>query len=384
MRRTTGEWQVLGRGRDAYRAFVPLALPPRPALRLDAALRERLAEAETAIARLDALTALLPDISLFVYAYVRKEALTSSQIEGTQSSYSSLLRYESDLAPGVPLEDVREVSDYVAALELGLERLRAGASWTPRLVCELHRVLLHRGRSSGKSPGQFRKSLVWIGGPTPAKARFVPPPASVVSRCVRELNHFLGSRDRTSTLIRAALAHVQFETIHPFRDGNGRLGRMLIPLLLSSEGVLSAPLLYLSLFFKERRREYYDRLQAVRLEGDWEGWLRFFLEGVSDTAGEATLTARRTLALFERDRRRIGESGTATMLRVFEVLQRHPLRGVRDVQRELALTFPTAALALARLEKLGVVSELTGQKRNRLYAYREYVELLNEGTEPLP
>jgi Fic family protein len=365
------------------RAFVPHPLPPHPALRFDDALREQLAEAETALARLDVLTALLPDVSLFVYAYIRKEALTSSQIEGTQSSYSNLLLYESDLAPGVPLEDVREVSDYVAALELGLERLRSGNAWSPRLLGELHRLLLHRGRSSGKSPGQLRKNLVWIGGPTPAKARFVPPPAREVGRCVRELAQFLEAKSETSTLVRAALAHVQFETIHPYRDGNGRLGRMLITLLLTAEGVLSAPLLYLSLFFKDRRREYYDRLQAVRLEGDWEGWLRFFLEGVIETAGEATLTTRRTLALFDRDRRRIAEHGTATMLRTFEVLQRHPLRGVRDVQRELELTFPTAAATLTGLEKLGIVKELTGQKRNRLYAYREYVELLNEGTEPL-
>jgi Fic family protein len=382
LRRTTGKWVNVGRGGGAYRAFVPAPLPPHPELRLDRALSERLAEAETALARLDVLTALLPDVSLFVYAYIRKEALTSSQIEGTQSSYSNLLLYESDLAPGVPLEDVREVSDYVASLEVGLDRLRSKPVWSPALVCELHRVLMRRGRSAAKSPGHLRRSLVWIGGPSPQKARFVPPPADEVPHCVRELTAWLGSREG-SPLIRAALAHVQFETIHPFRDGNGRLGRMLITLLLCTDGLLSAPLLYLSLFFKDRRREYYDLLQAVRLEGDWEGWLRFFLEGVIETAGEATLMTRRTLALFDRDRRRIAEGGTTNMLRVFEALQRHPLRAVRDIERELTLTFPTAAAALAGLEQMGIVHELTGQKRNRLYAYRAYVELLNEGTEPL-
>ncbi len=385
MRRKTGKWVHVGKGALRYPAFVPFALPPRPPLALDAADRRLLEDAQSALARLDGLTALLPDVSLFIYAYVRKEALTSSQIEGTQSSFTNLLLYESDLAPGVPLEDVREVSDYVAALELGLKQLSAGKCWSTRLLCELHRVLLRGGRGKRKSPGKLRTIPVWIGGARAATARFVPPPAARVPGCVRALSGFLEASDSTPTLLRAALAHVQFETIHPFRDGNGRLGRLLVPLMLCAEGALDAPLLYLSQFFKGRRREYYDHLQAVRTEGDWEGWVRFFLEGVHQTAGEATAMAKRALTLFDADRRRIGAvaSGSPVMLRIFEVMQHLPIRAVRDLERALDITYPTAALALGRLEQLGVVEELTGFKRNRLYAYAAWVRLLNEGTEPL-
>jgi Fic family protein len=265
MKRRTGETLRIGSGDDAYEAFVPAPLPPNPALSLSAADHDLIERANRALGKLDGMTSLLPDTSLFIYAYVRKEALVSSQIEGTQSSLSDLLLYESDQAPGVPIEDVREVSDYVAALDHGLKRLRGGFPLSLRLLREIHGVLLRSGRGNDKTPGEFRRSQVWIGGTRPGNARFVPPPTEKVVECMGALEKFLhGDPVETPTLLKAALAHVQFETIHPFLDGNGRLGRLLITFLLCAEGALSEPILYLSLHFKSRRQEYYDHLQRVR------------------------------------------------------------------------------------------------------------------------
>src|SRR5689334_10609549 len=289
MKRSTGQVIRVGNGDDAYQAFVPTPLPPDPPLKLTADDHDRIERANRALGKLDGMTSLLPDTSLFIYAYVRKEALVSSQIEGTQSSFSDLLLYESDQAPGVPMEDVREVSDYVAALDHGLKRLRGGFPLSLRLLREIHGVLLRSGRGSNKTPGEFRRSQVWIGGSRPGNARFVPPPTDKLIECMSALEKFLhGAPVQTPTLLKAALAHVQFETIHPFLDGNGRVGRLLITFLLCAEGALSEPLLYLSLFFKTHRERYYELLQTVRQEGDWETWLNFFLEGVVATAEEAT------------------------------------------------------------------------------------------------
>jgi Fic family protein len=300
MKRTTGQWFRVGSGDDAYQAFVPAPLPPDPPLKLTAADHALIEKASRSLGKLDGMTSLLPDTSLFIYAYVRKEALMSSQIEGTQSSFSDLLLFESDQAPGVPLEDVREVSDYVAALDHGLERLRGGFPLSLRLLREIHGVLLRGGRGSDKTPGEFRRSQVWIGGSRPGNARFVPPPTNEIAACMGSLEKFLHGRPaQTPTLLKAALAHVQFETIHPFLDGNGRLGRLLITFLLCAEGALKEPILYLSLHFKARRQEYYDYLQRVRTRGDWEGWVRFFMEGVISTSDEAITTTRRILTLFE-------------------------------------------------------------------------------------
>jgi Fic family protein len=384
--RNMGTYVQVSTAGEPVKAFVPTALPPDPPLALTSSDHDLVERANRALGRLDGLTALLPNISLFLYAYVRKEAVVSSQIEGTQSSLADLLLYESDQVPGVPVEDAREVSDYVAALDHGLKRLRGGFPLSLRLLREIHGVLLRSGRGSDKSPGEFRRSQVWIGGSRPGNARFVPPPADRVIECMGALEKFLhGEPVQTPTLIKAGLAHVQFETIHPFLDGNGRGGRLLITFLLTAEGALSEPILYLSLYFKTHRQEYYDHLQRVRTHGDWEGWLRFFLQGVVETADEALATTRRILALFENDRRRLEGLGraAASAFRVLEYLERKPITGVQEMAKELKLTYPTVASALDRMKKLRIVKELTGYKRNRVFAYAPYVEILSEGTEPL-
>ena len=386
VKRTTGETVRIGSGDESYSAFVPAPLPPAPPLKLTASDQALLERANRALGKLDGMTSLLPNTALFIYAYVRKEALVSSQIEGTQSSFSDLLLYESDQAPGVPLDDVREVSDYVAALSHGIDRLRGGFPLSLRLLCEIHGVLLRSDRGSNKTPGELRRSQVWIGGSRPGNARFVPPPRDRVVECMGALEKFLhGDPVVTPTLVKAALAHVQFETIHPFLDGNGRLGRLLITFLLCAEDALSEPILYLSLHFKSHRQEYYDHLQRVRTHGDWEGWLRFFLDGVISTSEEAVASTRRILALFEKDRRQIEklDRAAATTFRVHEYMQRKPITGIREMEKALGLTYPTVASALDRMKKLRIVTELTGFKRNRVFAYAPYVALLSEGTEPI-
>ena len=386
MTRSTGQLVRLGSGERAFHAFVPSPLPPHPPINLTAADDVLLGRANRALEKLDAMTWLLPDTSLFIYAYVRKEALVSSQIEGTQSSFADLLLYESDQAPGVPIEDVRQVSDYVAALDHGLKRLRGGFPLSVRLLREIHGILLRGSRRSSKTPGELRRSQVWIGGSRPQAARFVPPPANRVVECMGALEKFLhGDPIETPALLKAGLAHVQFETIHPFLDGNGRLGRLLITLLLRAESALSEPILYLSLYFKSHRQEYYDHLQRVRTDGDWEGWLRFFLEGVISTSDEAVSTTRRILALFEKDRRQLEKLGraAASAFRVHQYLQKKPISGIREIEKGLRLTYPTVADALDRMKKARIVKELTGFKRNRVFAYAPYVELLSEGTEPI-
>lgn len=386
MMRTTGDFVTVETPPDAFRAFVPAPLPPDPMVALTAADQALVEHASRMLGQLDGMTSLLPNTALFIYAYVRKEALVSSQIEGTQSSFSDLLLFESDQVPGVPLSDVREVSDYVAALDHGLSSLRAGAPLSLRLLREMHGILLRTGRGNTMSPGEFRTRQVWIGGSRPAVARFVPPPADQVAKCMASLERFLhGDPVATPTLLKAALAHVQFETIHPFLDGNGRLGRLLITLLLCAEGALKEPILYLSLHFKHHRQEYYDHLQRVRTVGDWEAWIGFFMRGVINTAEEAIALTRRILALFDRDRRSLEAlgRGAASSLRVHEYLQKRPIAGIRKLEKDLGLTYPTIAGALERMVEVGIVKELTGFKRNRAFVYAPYVELLSEGTEPL-
>ncbi|MCK6529751.1 Fic family protein [Myxococcota bacterium] len=383
--RTTGHSVRATTAGEGFHAFVPAPLPPDPPLDLVAIDADLLERANRALGRLDAVTALLPDVKLFVYGYVRKEALLSSQIEGTQSSLADLLLAERDEAPGVPLEDVREVSDYVAALEHGLARLRGGFPLSLRLIREIHAVLLQRGRGHA-DPGEFRRSQVWLGGSRPGNARFVPPPADRVPDCMGALEKFLHDDPvKTPTLLKAALAHVQFETIHPFLDGNGRAGRLLITFLLCAEGALSEPILYLSLWFKTHRMDYYDWLQRVRTHGDWEGWVRFFLQGVIETAEEGLDTTRRILALFDQDRRRIETfgRGAASAFRVHEYIQRRPITSIGDAARALDLTFPTVSAALERMAGAGLVRELTGKGRNRLFAYQPYIDVLGEGAEPI-
>jgi Fic family protein len=385
-RGVTGTYDISTLGGERVRAFVPAPLPPDPPLKLDASLQQRLESALLALGRLDGVSALLPDLSLFLYAYVRKEAVLSSQIEGTQSSLSDLLLFELDEAAGVPLDDVVEVSNYVAALDHGLNRLRSGFPLSNRLIREIHAVLLSRGRGSGKDPGEFRRSQNWIGGTRPGNAKFVPPPPQKVADCMSELEKFLHD-DQTPVpmLARAALAHVQFETIHPFLDGNGRVGRLLITFQLCQSGILREPLLYLSLYFKQHRARYYDLLDRVRRDGDWETWLTFFLEGVSQTAEGAVATARRLAALFATDRERIAAGGrrAGSALRVHEAFKARPVTSMQDVRRRSGLSFPATAAGMELLRELGIARELTGKRRNRIFAYDGYLSILNEGTEAI-
>jgi Fic family protein len=371
-------------GGESIRAFLPVPLPPAPPLDLDGGLQRTLETATLALGRLDGVSTLLPDTSLFLYTYVRKEAVLSSQIEGTQSSLSDLLLFELEEAPGVP-GDVVEVSNYVAALEHGLARLREGFPLSNRLIREIHGVLLSPGRGSGKAPGEFRRSQNWIGGTRPGSAHFVPPPHTAVEDCMAALERFLHADDGLPALVRAGLAHVQFETIHPFLDGNGRVGRLLITFLLCHAGVLREPLLYLSLHFKQHRTIYYELLDRVRSDGDWESWLIFFLDGVRETAAGAVATARRLAAMFQDDRRRIEQAGrrAGSALRVHEALKAHPLLSLSAISERTGLSFPAASSAINLLLELAVARELTGRRRNRLFLYDQYLAVLNEGTEPL-
>lgn len=380
----TGDYRVTIVGGERVEAFVPTPLPPKPALKTDGPLLEALERGLLALGRLDSVSTLLPDTSLFLYSYVRKEAVLSSLIEGTQSSLADLLLFELDEAPGVPLDDVVEVSNYVAALDHGLERLRDGFPLSNRLIREIHGVLLSRGRGSGKDPGEFRRSQNWVGGTRPGNAIHVPPPHTEVPECMAALERFLHSEDDgLPVLLRAGLAHVQFETIHPFLDGNGRVGRLLITLMLNHAGVLREPLLYLSLYLKQHRAEYYRLLQEVRLNGDWEAWLLFFLEGVTETANGAVATARSLTALFQVDHDRIGIEGrrAGSMLRVHEILKARPITSLPEVKRATRLSFPTAARSMEGLVDLGIATELTGRQRDRVFAYDRYLSILNEGTE---
>ena len=378
----TGCYDVTTAGDETVRAFIPAPLPPDPPLVLNGHLQQLLERAVLSLGRLDSLTTLLPDTELFLYTYVRKEAVLSSQIEGTQSSLSDLLLFELEETPGVPVGDVVEVSNYVAAMEHGLSRLREGFPLSNRLLREIHGVLLARGRGSEKDPGEFRRTQNWIGGSRPGNAVFVPPPPHEVQDCMSGLERFLHADEGAPVIIRAALAHVQFETIHPFLDGNGRVGRLLITFLLCHAEMLRAPLLYLSLYLKENREEYYHLLDRVRQEGDWETWLEFFLEGVRQTAEGAVSTARRLVTLFQEDRDRIQMRGRAagSALRVQDVLKQRPLTSLQEIRRRAGLSFPAASDAISLLFELGIARELTGKKRNRIFGYTHYLAILGEGT----
>jgi Fic family protein len=370
---------------ETVRAFVPPPLPPDPPVDLTG-LYPQLDRANQALGRLDGLTTLLPDTRLFLYLYVRKEALLSSQIEGTKSSFSDLLLFENEAVPSVPIDDVEEVSNYVAAMQHGLCRIKGGFPLSLRLIREIHAILLRGGRGANKTPGEFRRSQNWIGGNRPGNAAFVPPSPELMMECLDRFEHFLhDEKHNLPVLVEAGLIHVQFETIHPFLDGNGRLGRLLITLLLCAKGVLREPLLYLSLYFKTHRQRYYDLLQRVRTEGVWEEWIEFFLEGTETTARQAADTAVQILHLFEVDRKKIRATGrkAASGLAVHEYLQAHPLTKIGPAAKNLKLSIPTVTSALETLTKLKIAKESTGKRRDRLFAYPRYLHILTEGTEPL-
>lgn len=369
---------------ETYNSYLPQPLPPEPPLVLDD-IYPLLDKANAALGRLDGMSMVLPDASLFLYMYIRKEAVLSSQIEGTQSSLSDLLLFENEEAPGVPFDDVSEVSCYVSAMNYGLERIKE-FPLSLRLIKEIHARLMDNARGGNKQPGEFRTSQNWIGGSRPGNARFVPPPPEHLMDCLDNFEKFLHDDNvKLPVLIKAALAHVQFETIHPFLDGNGRLGRLLITFILCTEGLLKSPLLYLSLYLKSNRTEYYEHLQLVRETGDWESWIRFFLTGVIETAGQATETAQMIIALFHKDRQHIEVSGkaTAAVLNVHAYLQKHPVATTTKIKQACNVSLPTVLRALTALEELDIVKEVTGKGRHKVFIYRQYIDLLNQGTEPI-
>ena len=370
---------------ESYRSYVPAPLPPKPAIDMDR-LYKPLDQAMKALGALDALAKLLPDIGLFLFMYVRKEALVSSQIEGTQSSLSDLLLFENAENPLVPLDDVEEVCNYIAALNHGLERMQEGFPLSIRLIREMHKILLRGGRGANKDPGEFRRSQNWIGGIRPGKALYVPPPPEMVGELMSDLEKFAHDENqKLPTLVKAALIHVQFETIHPFLDGNGRLGRLLITLLLCDDGVLVQPILYLSLYFKEHRQLYYDLLQDVRLKGDWERWCDFFLDGVTAMATQAADDAKQIIDLLERDRVRIGQIGKAskTALKIHAYLLKKPYLSIAKVAEELGISIPSITSTVQKLVDIGVLKEMTGKSRNRIFAYGAYLDILAAGTDPI-
>lgn len=378
-----GRWERQP-GPEPYRCFFPAPLPPIPPLDLSERLLVAQDRATKALARLDGIASLLPNPGLFLYASIRKEAVLSSQIEGTQSSLSDLLLYENKQAPGVPVSDVREVSNYVAALEHGLRRLKAGFPMSLRLLKEVHAVLLAGARGGDKRPGGLRTSQNWIGGTRPGNAVFVPPPPHAVLPALGALEKFIhGEPVQTPTLIKTGLAHAQFESIHPFLDGNGRVGRLLISLVLYSEGALAYPLLYLSLYFKRRRPEYYEALMDVRLRGRWEEWLSFYLAGVEEVAGQSAATCEKAVRIFDADRRKIERLGKASpsALKVHELLKRRCLAALETARKETALSLPTVTQAMANLQRLGIVREVTGRRRRQVFAYQAYWKLVAQGTE---
>ena len=378
-----GRWVRQQSGAEGYSAFLPARLPPHPALEFTPELQHLSEAASRALGRLEGVsTSLEPDRLL--YMYVRKEAVLSSAIEGTQSTLTDLLRFEAQAAPGTPLDEVREVSRYVAALQHGIKRFRSRKlPLSLRLIREIHRVLMKSARGEHQAPGEFRRSQNWVGGTRPGNARFVPPPPHEMLTALDNLERFLHDEyGFTPPAIKAGLAHAQFETIHPFLDGNGRVGRLLVSLMLVVDGMLSQPFLYLSLYFKEHRLDYYDALQRVRTHGDWEGWLRFYLIGVEAVANQAADTATALVALFDRDRTRIQGLGRATgsALRVYDVLRRRIVVSIPGVAKQARVTWPTAKAALERLAALGVVTESTGRRRDRLYTYKKQLAILDRGT----
>ena len=381
-----GRFVETAAGGEKVRAFVLPPLPPDPPIDLTGQFT-LYDTARGAAGRLDGVTTILPSTPLFLFMYVRKEALLSSQIEGTQSSLSDLLLFENEEIPQVALDDVAEVSNYVAAMVHGLRRLREGFPLSLRLIREMHEILLRSGRGASRQPEEFRRSQNWIGGTRPGNALFVPPPPDRLAECLDAFEKFLHLDDpQLPPLIKAGLAHAQFETIHPFLDGNGRLGRLLITLMLCEAGALREPILYLSLYFKARRADYYRLLQEVRENGAWESWIEFFLTGVRDTAGQAVDTAREIMALFDEDRAAIKTLGrsAASVFRVHDFLQRRPIVTIQAATKELSLSLPTVGKSLERLIEIGIVRELTGKRRNRFFAYRRYLSILDQGTEPLP
>jgi len=384
MARTTGRYHKTTFGDETVRAFVPQPLPPlRPKLQIDKEMNVQLADANAAIGKLAVAAAMVPNADWFLYGFVRKEAVVSSQIEGTQATLQEVLEYEATQQVD-RLDDVREVCNYVDALnyawgEIGRSK---GLPLGIRLLCGAHKRLMRGVRGAEKLPGEIRRSQNWIGGTRPGNAKFVPPPPEDLLDLLATFEKWIHSNDPLPPLIKAGLAHVQFETIHPFLDGNGRLGRLLIALLLEHWKLLDHPILYLSLALKRRQSEYYGRLTAVRGEGDWEGWCRFFLECIQESADDGVVAARRLFALINKDRQKVlaGSGATVSALRLFDELPNQPILTLAKAMGILEMTKPTASKAIEVLRGAGVLHETTGKQRDRVYAYQHYLEILSQGT----
>lgn len=383
-RKYRGKYHCTSFGNEVVRAFVPHPLPPRPALDMSVRRLRALQEcAAVALGRLDSVSSLLPDPLLFLYFYVRREAVLSSQIEGTQSSLSDLLLYELDGTKAAQgFSDVAEVSNYVAALNYGIARLSEGFPLCNRLLREVHELLLSGTRGSHKNPGEFRQSQNWIGGSRPGNAHFVPPPPEHVVGCMSDLELFLNDDSLPySVLVKAAMAHVQFETIHPFLDGNGRVGRLLISMILHHNGILSQPLLYLSLYLKRNRDEYYRLLNTVRATGDWEQWVEFFLRGVESTANNAVKAALLVNQLIITDKERLSSAKLRSATNAFDAFIKRPILSATDVAKHCGISFPTAQKAVQQLLDARIIDVAVPARRGKRYVYTQYMQLLSEGTE---
>ena len=385
MRRITGDYERDLSSGEEVSSFVPKPLPPRdPPLDMDAQLVDRLGAAENALARLELAGQMIPSLDWFIYAFVRKEAVTSSQIEGTQASLVDLFRFESESGSSPDVE-VQEVCNYLDASSYARGELAQphGLPLCMRLLNQAHRRLMYGVRGADKQPGEVRRSQNWIGGSRPGNAIYVPSPPHALAELLEDLERYLHADDELPPLVRAGLAHAQFETIHPYLDGNGRIGRLLIALLLEHWRLLSSPLLYLSLFFNRHREEYYRRLGAVRTDGDWEGWTDFFLDGITTIADEAVLSAHELFAVVTADRSRgLAQAATSvSAARLFELLPSHPIVTVASAMGLIETTKPTATRAIETLVTAGVLVETTGRKRDRRFAYQAYVDRLQIGTE---
>jgi Fic family protein len=369
---------------SGYKAFIPKRLPPSPPIQYDDELQSLLSKADRSLARLDGITMVLPNPDLFIAMYVKKEALLSSQIEGTQASLEGVLEFEADLLPKENLDEIKEVINYIKALNYGMERLKE-LPFSLRLIREIHKILLAGTRGTHRTPGEFRKSQNWIGPPgfSITEAVFVPPPPDLVMTAMGELEKFLHQESNIPPLVKIALIHAQFETIHPFLDGNGRIGRLLITFYLFWKGILSKPLLYLSFYLKKKRSEYYDLLMKVRTEGAWEDWVKFFLTGIGDTSEEAARTAREIIHLKEDLIKKLYESSVTSIygVKLVDLLFETPLISAKVVTDKLNISKETANELVRKFEKIDILKEVTGKQRYKKFSFRQYIGIIARGTE---
>jgi Fic family protein len=366
-----------------YKAFLPKSLPPNPPIRYDGELQSLLSKADRALARLDGMTTVLPNPDLFIAMYVKKEALLSSQIEGTQASLEGVLEFEADLIPKENIDEIKEVINYIKALNYGMERLKE-LPMSLSLIKEIHKILLEGTRGANRNPGEFRRSQNWIGAPgfPISEAIFIPPPPDSVIPAMGEFEKFLHQESNIPSLVKIALVHAQFETIHPFLDGNGRIGRLLITFYLFWKGILSKPLLYLSFYLKKKRVEYYDLLMKVRIEGVWENWVKFFLAGVSETCEEAANTARAIIQLKEDLITKLYESSVGSIygVKLIDLLFITPLISVREISDKLNISKEAANELVKKFEKINILKEITGKRRYKKFSFVPYIEIIARGT----